>query len=244
MAANGELDHDQPRRRLRAPVEHEVLAVVLQVRDGVLAVLLWQRAQPPYQGRWALPGGALAIDEDLGPSIRRQLATKVDVRELSHLEQLETRGAVDRHPDRRVIATAYLGLVPAHIDPDLPGDTAWHPVTDLPPTAYDHAEIIRAGRERLRSKLSYTNLGFALAPPEFTMSQLRGYYTAALGYPVSATNLQRVLLRRGQIESTGRTAPPGRHGGRPAEVFRFRVRRLEVTDGFAVLRPPSQAPGQ
>lgn len=219
---------------------HEVLAVVLQVRHGSLCVLLWQRARAPHQGKWALPGGALRADEDLDPSIRRQLAAKVDVRELSHLEQLDTRGQVDRHPGRRVIATAYLGLVPADVDPGVPEDTTWHPVDDLPPMAYDHAAIVAAGRERLRSKLSYTNLGFALAPPDFTISQLRGYYAAALGYDVSATNLQRVLLRRGQIEPTGRTAPPGPHGGRPAELFRFRVRRIEVTDGFAVLRPPAQ----
>ncbi|MGH3734532.1 MAG: NUDIX hydrolase [Micromonosporaceae bacterium] len=225
MAANGDAGH-------------EVLAVVLQVRDGVLAGLLWQRGMPPYQGKWALPGGALGASEDLGPSVRRQLAAKVDVRELSHLEQLDTRGAVDRHPGRRVIATGYLGLVPADADPCVPPDTAWHPVDESPELAYDHAAIVRAGRNRLRSKLSYTNLGFALAPPEFTISQLRGYYAAALGYEVSATNLQRVLLRRGQIEATGRTAPPGPHGGRPAELFRFRARRLEITDGFAVLRPP------
>jgi len=216
--------------------------VVLQVRDGVLCVLLWQRGRPPHQGKWALPGGALRVDEDLGPSIRRQLAAKVDVRELSHLEQLDTRGQVDRHPDRRVIATAYLGLVPAHVDPDVPSDTAWHPVDRMPPMAYDHAAIVAAGRGRLRSKLSYTNLGFALASPDFTMSQLRGYYSAALGYQVSATNLQRVLLRRGQIEATGRTTPPGPSGGRPAELFRFRESRLNVTDGFAVLRPPGGTP--
>ena len=215
-----------------------MLAVVLQVRDGVLSVLLWQRARPPYQGKWALPGGALGADEDLGPSIRRQLAAKVDVRELSHLEQLDTRGAADRHPDRRVVATAYLGLVPADVDPDVPEDTAWHPVERLPELAYDHAAIVAAGRNRLRSKLSYTNLGFALAPAEFSISQLRDYYAAALGHNVSATNLQRVLVRRGQIDSTGETAPPGPHGGRPAALFRFRAPRLEVTDGFAVLRPP------
>ncbi|MGH3659120.1 MAG: NUDIX hydrolase [Micromonosporaceae bacterium] len=217
-----------------------MLAVVLQVRDAALHALLWQRGRPPYQGKWALPGGALGVEEDLGPSIRRQLAAKVDVRELSHLEQLVTRGEVDRRPDGRVIATGYLGLVPAHVDPSVPGDTAWQPVADLPPMAYDHTAIVHAGRDRLRSKLSYTNLGFALAPPEFSISQLRGYYAAALGYDVSATNLQRVLVRRGQIEPTGRTAPPGPHGGRPAELFRFRVRRLEVTDGFAVLRPPGR----
>jgi ADP-ribose pyrophosphatase YjhB (NUDIX family) len=217
---------------------HEVLSVVLQVRDGALQVLLWQRARSPAEGAWALPGGLLGPGETLERSIRRHLAAKVDVRDLSHLEQLETLSDPDRHPERRVLATAYLGLVPAGIDPEVPADTSWHPVDDLPEPAFDHGAIVLAGRERLRAKLSYTNIGFALAPPEFTVSELRGLYRAALGHDVSATNLQRVLVRRRLLEPTGETREPGRAGGRPAAVYRFRTGELEVTDQFAVLRPP------
>jgi ADP-ribose pyrophosphatase YjhB (NUDIX family) len=220
-----------------AAFPHEVLAVVLQVRDGALQVLLWQRAQEPFLGAWSLPGGRLGPDERLEESIRRHLAEKVDVRELAHLEQLETRSDPGRHPER-LIATAYLGLVPAHVDPAVPEDTAWHPVADLPPTAFDHGAIVLAGRDRLRAKLSYTNIGFALAPPAFTVSELRTLYRAALGHDVSATNLQRILVRRRLLEPTGEQRAPGRSGGRPAAVFRFRSRALEVTDQFAVLRPP------
>jgi 8-oxo-dGTP diphosphatase len=128
--------------------------------------------------------------------------------------------------------------VPTDADPGLPDDTAWHPVDRLPPTAFDHGAIVLAGRERLRAKLSYTNAGFALAPETFTISQLRDLYAAALGHDVSATNLQRVLLRRNVLEPTGERREPGRNGGRPASLFRFRSRELAVTDEFAVLRPP------
>jgi 8-oxo-dGTP diphosphatase len=162
------------------------------------------------------------------------------VREVAHLEQLETLGDPDRDPREWQIATAYLGLVPTGVDPELPADTAWHPVSALPELAFDH-EITLAGRERLRAKLSYTNIGFALAPAEFTISELRDLYAAALGHDVSATNLQRVLLRRGVIEATGERRASGRGGGRPAAVFRFHSRELEVTDEFAVLRPPSRS---
>ena len=217
---------------------HEALAVVLQVRGGELQVLLWQRAREPFLGAWALPGGYLEYGETLEDSIRRHLATKVDVRELSHLEQLVTLSDPDRHPDAWVLGTAYLGLVPEHIDPAVPDDTDWHPVGDLPALAFDHDEVVLAGRERLRAKLSYTNIGFALAPPAFTISELRTIYQAALGHDVSATNLQRVLLRRRLLEPTGEARPPGRSGGRPAAMFRFRSGELEVTDQFAVLRPP------
>jgi hypothetical protein len=112
-------------------------------------------------------------------------------------------------------------------------------VNALPPTAFDHGAIALAGRERLRAKLSYTNLGFALAPRTFTISELRDLYAAALGHDVSATNLQRVLLRRGVLVPTGELRPSGRVGGRPAAVYRFRSSDLEITDQFAVLRPPA-----
>jgi 8-oxo-dGTP diphosphatase len=217
---------------------HVVLAVVLQVRGGSLQALLWERARDPYAGSWSLPGGSLGDDETLEESIRRHLATKVDVRELSHLEQLDTRSDPARNPERRELATAYLGLVPSDLDPAVPDDTRWHPVDALPRLAFDHESIVHAGRERLRAKLSYTNLGFALAPDSFTISELRDLYAAALGHDVSATNLQRVLLRRHLLVPTGERREPGPSGGRPAALYRFRERRLEITDQFAVLRPP------
>ena len=222
----------------RPAYPHQALAVVLQVRGGRLHVMLWQRATEPFSGAWALPGGPLLPDETLGASVARQLASKVEVRQLAHLEQLETRSDPGRDPRGRTVATAYLGLIPAHLDPTLPGDTAWQPVDDLPTTAFDHGSIVGSALGRLRAKLSYTNVGFALAPPAFTIAELRVVYVAALGYDVTATNLQRVLLRRGVLEPTGELTHPGRAGGRPAMLYRFAAPELEVTDPFAVLRPP------
>lgn len=221
------------------PQTHVTLAVVFQVRDGVLCVLLWERARDPFRACWSLPGGVLGASESLESSILRHLATKVDVREVSHLEQLGTWSEPGRHPGRRELATAYLGLVPLGIDPDIPEDTRWHTVDDLPPTAFDHGAITLAGRERLQGKLSYSNIAFALAAEAFTLAELRDVYEAALGYEVSPTNLKRVLVRRGAIEPVGGQRAHGPSGGRPAALFRFRSRRLEVTDPFAVLRPPT-----
>lgn len=208
-------------------------------RRSELAVLLWQRALDPQAGSWSLPGGRLGDDEDLDTSARRQLAEKVDVRELSHLEQLSVFSAPDRVPGPRRIASAYLGLVPLTADPRLPSDTAWHPVSALPRMSFDHGVVVEHARARLAAKLSYTNIAFALAPNRFTMSTLREIYCAALGYEVDTTNLQRVLTRRKVITPTGATAAPGRAGGRPAAVYRFTDSGLRVTDEFAALRPPS-----
>ncbi|HEY0717542.1 MAG TPA: NUDIX domain-containing protein [Streptosporangiaceae bacterium] len=226
---------DQPR------FAHEVLAVVLQVRQGRLQVLLWQRAESPFAGCWALPGGPLAGDERLGTSLSRHLATKVALSGLAHLEQLETRSDPGRDPRGRVLATAYLALVSSDHESEVPPDTAWHPVADLPPAAFDHGSLAESGRGRLRAKLTYTNIGFALAPQTFTIAQLRDIYAASAGHAISATNLQRILTRRGVIEPTREAARPTSAGGRPATLYRFVTRSLVVTNPFAAFRPPAPA---
>lgn len=222
--------------------------MVFQVRGlaagkPALNVLLWQRAMDPERGNWSLPGGRLGHDEDLTASARRQLADKVDLREVSHLEQLAVFSDPARVPGARVIASTFLGLVPSPAIPALPPDTRWHPIDDLPPMAFDHGPMVADAHARLVAKLSYTNIAFALAPKDFALSTLRDIYSAALGYPVDATNLQRVLARRGVISPTGTTAHPGPSGGRPAKLYRFTESRLRVTDEFAVFRPPGMPTG-
>lgn len=214
---------------------------MFKITDFELTVLAWQRVRDPYDGAWALPSGPLAIDESLGACVARHLASKVELDEIAHLEQLETRSDPDRDPFQRTIATAYLGLVPSTAEPQLPENAAWITTGKLPPMAFDHASVVTSAIERLQRKLSYSNLGFGLAPEEFTIAQLRDIYTAALGRDVSATNLQRVLQRRGQLEPTGRTAPSRGGGGRPAALFRFADRSLAITDPFAALRPGDRA---
>jgi ADP-ribose pyrophosphatase YjhB (NUDIX family) len=189
---------------------HVAVGVVMRAQDGTLEVLL-------DHGR--LPEAALRGGETLEAALGRA----VDVSALAHVEQLETRVLGNGS-----VATAYLGLVPS--ESHLGG--AWRPAAGIA------LPFVRAAQSRLRAKLSYTNLGFALAPKTFTISELREVYVAALGHDVSATNLQRVLIRRGVLERVDGRRAPGRSGGRPAALFRFASDRLEVTDEFAALRPP------
>lgn len=189
-------------------------AAVLRARDR-LEVLLADGRLPAAELRPAEP-------------LEQALARAVDLEPLAHVEQLETLSGAGG------VVTAYLGLVPT----DAPADGAWTGVDELPRLGADDAAILASARARLRAKLSYTNLGFALAPSTFTISELRAVYVAALAHDVSATNLQRVLLRRGVLEQVEGRRAPGRTGGRPAALFRFAARRLEVTDEFAAFGPP------
>jgi 8-oxo-dGTP diphosphatase len=189
---------------------HLALGVVMRARGGHLEVMLTGGA---------LPGATLESGEPLEAALGRAL----DVAALAHVEQLQTRVLEDG-----TVATAYLGLVSS----ESAMDGEWRAVTEVT------LPFVDAAQARLRAKLSYTNVGFALAPETFTISELREVYVAALGHDVSATNLQRVLVRRGVLERVDGRRAPGRAGGRPAALFRFASNRLEVTDEFAALRPP------
>lgn len=221
---------------------HEAIAVVFRVRLGgpagsALEILGRRRERAPYAGVWALPSGPLLTDETIGECVARHLVARVALTEIAHLEQLETRSDPDRDPAQRTVATAYLGLLPTTTTPTLPANAGWLGVDDLPPMAFDHASLVRSAHERLRAKLSYTNLGFALAPEAFTLATLADVYGAVLGYRPATTNLQRVLTRRDQLVRAGTLAASAGKGGRPAHLYRFSERVATVTDPFAVLRP-------
>ena len=110
----------------------------------------------------------------------------------------------------------------------------------LPPIAFGHEGAVHRAHERLRGKLSYSNVAFALAPERFTLRELAALYEAVLGYAVSPTNLGRVLGRDGLIAPTGATrAPAGTAGGRPAAEFAFTDRELVVSRPLAAFRPPA-----
>lgn len=225
-----------------AKYRHEAITVLLRVglvnaAPRRLEVLACRRLRPPFEGQWALPSGPVEVDESLDESALRHLRHRTGASAATHLEQLETRGTPGRDPWDRTIATAFLALLPWSEGPGTEGELAWLPVGDLPDMAFDHRELALVGAERLSAKLSYTNIAFALAPETFTIAQLRDAYSAVLGHEVSATNLQRILNRRGQLAPTGERATPGIGGGRPAQLYRFTGRKLTVTDPFAVLRP-------
>ena len=186
-----------------SPPAHAALATVFQVRDDELQVLLWERAREPFRGDWSLPGGSLGPGRDArgvdpaAPGDQGRRTRGRPPRAAGHLERpFASSGALGaRDRLRRPRPTGHR-----------PARPRGHPLAPrgrAATTAFDHGAIVLAGRERLRGKLSYSNVGFALAPEMFTLAELRDIYAAALGYDVSSTNLKRVLLRRGAIETTG-----------------------------------------
>lgn len=199
--------------------------VVLTVRDGRLCVLLVERGASPFEGRLALPGGFVGIDEDLTDAARRELLEETGVRLRDvHLEQLATYGAPARDPRMRVVSVAHLALLP-----DLPEPTAgtdasranWMAIDRALKArlAFDHRRILGDALERARSKLEYTTLATAFCGAEFTITELRRVYEAVWGVELDPRNFHRkVMATEGFVERLDGIV--SNTGGRPAQLFR------------------------
>ena len=127
--------------------------VVFGTDDGAegLSVLLIQRGQEPYKGRWAFPGGFLNIDEDADTGALRELKEETGLQP-DTLVQFGTFTQVDRDPRERVITIAYYALVrKADVrGGDDAAQARWFPLTQIPPLAFDHDHILRVALGRLK----------------------------------------------------------------------------------------------
>lgn len=213
--------------------------VVLTVMAGRLHAVLHRRAEHPDQGRWALPGGFVGLDESLDAAAHRVLAEKGGI-EGVFLEQLYTFGAPQRDPRSRVITVAYYALAPIRQLASVlssesgvclaPLDVPWSGEHGGPvaargasdeelPLAFDHADILGMAVLRVRGKLRYAPVAYALLPQNFTLRELRIVHESILGRPLNKDSFRRSLLATGEIEATG-----GRQvgvGHRPAALYRY-----------------------
>lgn len=191
-----------------------------------LSVLLYNRPSEPSKGKWCLPGGFLNIDETPEDNIRRKLSEKSQLTEC-YLEQLYTFSDIERDERGRVISIAYLGLV---TESDGPMNGEWFTVTDLDnqitfekgskrlteaDLGFDHYNIIQVALERLRSKLSYSDIVFHLLPSEFTLTQVQNVYEAIQGKKEVAANFRRKIAH--MVQETDRFTSAKGH--RPAKIF-------------------------
>ena len=217
--------YDYPRPALT------VDCVVFGLDEQDLKVLLIRRDLPPFEGRWALPGGFVRMDETVDDAARRELREETGLANV-FLEQLYTFGDVGRDPRGRVVSVAYYALVnladhrvQAATDAR---DAAWFAVADVPKLAFDHDKILAAAAQRLKGKVRYEPIGFELLPPRFTLSQLQRLYETVLERPLDKRNFRKKILSMGVLAETDEIEQDVAH--RAARLYRFdedRYRRLK-----------------
>lgn len=87
--------------------------------------------------------------------------------------------------------------------------------------AFDHAEILGAGLERLRGKVEYTSLPAFLLPEPFTLPELQRTYEMVLGRALDKSAFRKRMLDGEFLEETGAMAGAF---GRSAMGYRVRDR--------------------
>lgn len=213
----GPFAYEHPRAALT------VDSVVFGLDDGELKVLLIQRNLPPFEGRWALPGGFVHLDEDLDAAARRELEEETGISKV-YLEQLYTFGDPKRDPRGRVVSVVYFALVDAGRQriaaASDAADAGWHSVFGPPRLAFDHRKALDYAVWRLRNKLEWTTVGYELLPRKFTLSELQRVYEIILQRPVDKRNFRKKILAQGQIRELNETRADGAH--RPAKLYSFR----------------------
>ncbi|MFO1001496.1 MAG: NUDIX domain-containing protein [Planctomycetaceae bacterium] len=196
--------------------------VVFGLDDEDLKVLLIRRDLPPFEDKWALPGGFVRLDETLDEAARRELQEETSL-ERVFLEQLYSFGAIDRDPRERVITVAYYALVrlsdhrvQAATDAR---DAVWFAMDDLPPLAFDHDQILETAHQRLQGKVRYQPIGFELLPPKFTLTQLQKLYEIVLGRVLDKRNFRKKIQGMGILEELDEVEKDVAH--RAARLYRF-----------------------
>ena len=235
MSKRSFLDKDDAVQAERPAVAVDL--ILMSVVDATPAALLTRRPE----GDWALPGGFVGIDESLDAAARRLLASQMRMDD-AYVEQLYTFGDVGRDPRGRTISVAYFALLtPARFAAALkdaselrlallsvpwPGEQGGVVETrsqdgETLPLAFDHANMLGVAMLRLRGKLNYSTVAFALLPERFTLRALQDIHEAILGTQLNKPAFRRRMLDRGWLQPTGE-----REAGasfRPAALYRHRV---------------------
>jgi 8-oxo-dGTP diphosphatase len=131
-------------------------SVVFAMDEDRLKVLLIKRGHDPFKDHWAFPGGFVDCGETVEAAAARELEEETGIRGV-HLEQLHTYSDPNRDPREPTVTIVFYGLTNmadhAPEAGDDAGDVGWFPVDDLPPMAFDHADILIAARDRVAERL-------------------------------------------------------------------------------------------
>ena len=205
-------------------------AVIFQVNNNTLEVLLLKRPNEPFKGEWALPGGYNAKGETTTDALERIVFQKTGVKikdDLRYIEQLYTFDTINRDPRGHAVSVTYMGCG-RNITYNEDLEVAFFDVNKIPKLAYDHTNIIKYAKERLIAKMTYTNSAFAFLDRRFTLTQLQTVYEIVFGREFDKRNFRKKFLSLNLIHETNELWRDGAH--RPAKLYEFNSNKLENLD--------------
>ena len=205
-------------------------AVIFQVNNNTLEVLLLKRPNEPFKGEWALPGGYNTKGETTTDALERVVFQKTGIKikdDLRYIEQLYTFDTINRDPRGHAVSVTYMGCG-RNITYNEDLEVAFFDVNKIPKLAYDHANIIKYAKERLIAKMTYTNSAFAFLDRRFTLTQLQTVYEIVFGREFDKRNFRKKFLSLNLIHETNELWRDGAH--RPAKLYEFNSSKLKNLD--------------
>ena len=201
-----------------------------------LKVLLIKRNIEPYKDCWALPGGFLRENDKTAEECAlRELQEETGLTlSKDRLWQLCISSDIDRDPRTRVISLSFIALVtPSDVKGgDDASEAQWFNLNELPPLAFDHAQILEKAKEALKQKIHFEPIGYDLLGEEFTIPQVQALYESIQGVTYDRRNFARKIQTSGFLIPLDRKATGSAH--RPPhlfacnkELFRENARRLK-----------------
>lgn len=166
-----------------------------------LKLLLIQRGFEPEKGRWSLMGGFVQPEESFEGAAQRVLKELTGLDNV-YLEQLFAFG--DPHRDRleRTASIAYFSLIDIHKYEKQISDeyhAEWVSLKKIPTLIFDHKQMIKMAKEKLRYKAAFHPILFELLPERFTLPQLQNLYEGVYDSLIDKRNFSRKVLSTGLL---------------------------------------------
>lgn len=117
---------------------------VIITKEQEPRVLLIQRANDPFKGCWAFPGGFMEMDETTEQCAIRELKEETGM-DMSDIKQIGCYSKVDRDPRGRTLTVAYLAIIDKPVNVTGLDDAVqaqWFALSALPQLAFDHKDIL------------------------------------------------------------------------------------------------------
>ena len=147
----------------------------------------------------------------------------------TYIEQLKAFTKVFRNPLGRVVNVAYYALV--KLTPQIEEKVKtqggeWFPYDRVPDLAFDHNEIVKYAKERVKRRVKRRPVGFNLLGDEFTIAQLQSLYEKALNRELDKRNFRKKIFNSNLIIETGNTTDPKQHR-KVSKLYRFDEEKYE-----------------
>jgi len=207
-----------------------VICSIFTIEKGKTKVLLIKRKNNPYNGMWALVGGALYNNECAEDGLLREIREKTGIENIRCVHS-GIFSNPDRSPVMRMVALSYVGILDFNrvkyvTDTIKTSDARLFDIEDIPVLAYDHNEILNNDIKTLKNEILRSDILEGFYSDGFTLPELHMLYEAILGKKLDRRNFRKKLLETGTIIDTGRQTVF--NGKKPANIYKLNAKRGTV----------------